>query len=487
MLYPFILVTGRYLRFMFRGQLYQFNVLPNGLSSAPRDFTRLMKVLFGHLREQGHVSVGYIDDSWLMGLKKTSCLTNVVGSVQTFDRAVFTVHQDKSVLQPTQSIVFVGFVLDSVDMTVSLTREIAQKIIDFIHHIQSADIVIIRDVAKLIGMLVATFPAMQFGKLYYRQLELDKIDALSLAGHYEADMRLSKVAKQDLHWWLENLCSAKNPIEQSKPSIVLTSDASARGWGAVRDKKSSDGRWNKQEQQHHINYLELLAGFLALQTFCKHEDSVHIRMQLDNSTAVSYIQEMGGCHSRACNQLARVIWQWAKERNIWLSASHIPGVHNVVADTESRQFNDNKEWQLDPTLFAKICRKWGMPIVDLFASRINHQVPCYVSWRPDPQAVAIDAFSKDWSAFGSLYLFPPFSLINKTLQNLQWDKWEDIMIVPRWRVQPLYPTSQQMLVDPPMILPVQDSTIRLSHAPGKCHPMGTKLRLMACRLSASIC
>ena len=156
---------------------------------------------------------------------------------------------------------------------------------------------------------------------------------------------------------------------------------------------SPGGRWNKQEQQHHINYLELLAGFLALQTFCKHEHSVHIRMPLNNSTAVSYIKEMGGCHSRACNQLVRVIWQWAKERNIWLSASHIPGVHNVVADTESRQFNDNKEWQPDYRLFAKICQKWGMPTVDLFASRINHQVPCSVSWRPDPQAVAIDAFS----------------------------------------------------------------------------------------------
>ena len=101
-------------------------------------------------------------------------------------------------------------------------------------------------------------------------------------------------------------------------------------------------------------------------------------MQLDNSTAVSYIQEMGGCHSRACNRLARVIWQWAKEGNIRLSASHIPGVHKVVVDAESRQFNDNKGWQLDPTLFSKICRKWGMPIVDLFASSINHQVPCYV-------------------------------------------------------------------------------------------------------------
>ena len=43
------------------------------------------------------------------------------------------------------------------------------------------------------------------------------------------------------------------------------------------------------------------------------------------------------------NNIARDIWFWFMERNIWLTASHIVGIKNVVADTASRQFDDNTE------------------------------------------------------------------------------------------------------------------------------------------------
>ena len=45
---------------------------------------------------------------------------------------------------------------------------------------------------------------------------------------------------------------------------------------------------------------------------------------------------MGGTHSLLCNQVASQIWHWSIERNIWLSATHIAGVENVVADKASR-------------------------------------------------------------------------------------------------------------------------------------------------------
>ena len=50
---------------------------------------------------------------------------------------------------------------------------------------------------------------------------------------------------------------------------------------------------------------------------------------LDNMTAVSYVNKMGGTHSLECQLVAREIWLWAKERNIWLSADHIAGSDNI--------------------------------------------------------------------------------------------------------------------------------------------------------------
>ena len=39
--------------------------------------------------------------------------------------------------------------------------------------------------------------------------------------------------------------------------------------------------------------------------------------------------KMGGTHSLPCNIVAREIWLWAKERNIWLSVNHIAGSANL--------------------------------------------------------------------------------------------------------------------------------------------------------------
>ena len=57
----------------------------------------------------------------------------------------------------------------------------------------------------------------------------------------------------------------------------------------------------------------------------------------DNVTAVAYINNMGGYRSSCCNKTAHDIREWASIRNLWLSAAHIPGVHNVIADFESKK------------------------------------------------------------------------------------------------------------------------------------------------------
>ena len=94
----------------------------------------------------------------------------------------------------------------------------------------------------------------------------------------------------------------------------------------------------------------------------------------DNTTTVSYINSMGGCKSRECNSITKDIWDWARERNIWLSAAHIPGSSNVDADQLSRNLNLNLEWMLSKPIFQRIVSLFGKPDIDLFASRLNAQV-----------------------------------------------------------------------------------------------------------------
>ena len=157
----------------------------------------------------------------------------------------------------------------------------------------------------------------------------------------------------------------------------------------------------------------------------------------DNTTAVSYINEMGGCKSLECNAIAKMIWSWAITKGIWLSASHISGSVNVDADNLSRNLNLNLEWMLSASTFQKIITVYGQPDIDLFVSRLNAQLEDYISWKPDPRARFIDAFTIDWSCF-FFYAFPPFCMVSRCVQKIIQDQATGILVVPLWTTQPFF-------------------------------------------------
>lgn len=65
-----------------------------------------------------------------------------------------------------------------------------------------------------------------------------------------------------------------------------------------------------------------------------------------------------------------------------------------VADKFSREFNDSVEWKIEVGILERYSNVFGIPPeLDLFASRLNKQIDPYCSWKPDPHAKFINAFS----------------------------------------------------------------------------------------------
>ena len=89
--------------------------------------------------------------------------------------------------------------------------------------------------------------------------------------------------------------------------------------------------------------------------------------------------------------MAREIWLWCIEREIWLSACHKSGSMNIEADSGSRVFSTSTEWSLHPEVVDHINEMWGNFEINLFASRLNFKNPTYVSWKPDPDAKHVNA------------------------------------------------------------------------------------------------
>jgi hypothetical protein len=119
---------------------------------------------------------------------------------------------------------------------------------------------------------------------------------------------------------------------------------------------------------------------------------------------------------------------------------------------------DWNDWMLNPAVFQQITGKarWGLPAIDLFATRLNHQVPRFFSFLPDPQAKGMDAFRQSWLPLPTqrlLWANPPWALIGRMLQKIIHDKTEIILIAPVWPTQAWYPTLLELLVAVPLLLP----------------------------------
>ena len=198
----------------------------------------------------------------------------------------------------------------------------------------------------------------------------------------------------------------------------------------------------------------------------------------DNKTAISHINKKGGTRGEemVLNDIAVDIWLICQEYQVHISAAHIPGKDNVTADIASREFIDSAEWMISPNVFHDITKKFGMPDIDLFATRLNAQLPSYVSWNPDPHAKFIDAFTISWhNRF--IYLFPPFSLVWPVLSKIEEDQVERaILIVPKWSTQAWFPRVMEKALQPPQMI---DSSTLMLPGTTKTHPLAPKLRLMA--------
>ena len=325
-------------------------------------------------------------------------------------------------------------------------------------------------------MCSATHPALRQAPLFYRKIQLSINKVLSKAGLnkklcYNQKIRLNFQVRQNLQWWAEEMphhCSA--PVFSPPVDVKIATDSSFLGWGATMGHARIAGLWEWERLWSHINKKDLQTCFIALEYFLSHLRDIHVQLSVDNTAAVSYLNHAGGTRSQALSDLGIAIWEWCLQRRIYLSAIHIPGIVNKTPDGLSRQKLESTEWMLDSSVFRQIVAVYQQPQVDLFASHLNHQLPNYFSWVPDPQAMGTDAFSIPWK-FNLCYLFPPFPLIQKCIQKIKRDQTDALLITPVWKSRPWYPLLLEMLMDLPELLPLHAKLLHLPMFPSQVHPL----------------
>ena len=443
----------KYLRFVVEQVHYQFTCLPFGLSCAPWAFTKVLRPVAAFLRTLGVRMIVYIDDMLIMGESPDVVWDHVTAMVALLEGLGFIVNTDKSMLSPTQQLEFLGLQVSSVDLHLRLPGEKIKQIRIEASQLLRAEICTARKLAQFIGRLNAAAQAVFPAPLFYRHLQRDLQQALSQNGQdYNSSLQLSREAREEIQWWQQHLSQWNGrSLIRHQEQMVICSDASLAGWGAVCGKTHTGGPWSPSEQELHINCLELKAATLALQSLVKDRMGISVLLQLDSQTAVLYINHLGGTVSPQLTDLAKNLWLWSLCRDLVLTAQHIPGVDNQIADSESRELKDRLDWKLSPAVFRTINAIWGPLEVDLFASRLSHQLSRFFSWRLDPLAEATNAFQQDWAPVKGYA--NPWCLIGKVLNQVRTQQAQVILVAPVWRGQPWYPVLLEMLWDYPRLLP----------------------------------
>ena len=113
-------------------------------------------------------------------------------------------------------------------------------------------------------------------------------------------------------------------------------------------------------------------------------------------------------------------------------------------------------------VFRDIDRLTGPLQVDLFALQLTYQLPNYMSWRPDPTAMATDAFTLDWTKFQG-YANPPWNMVGRVLTQVRHQKARLVLMAPVWKSQAWYPLLLEMLTRKPLLLPNSPHLIQPTH------------------------
>lgn len=269
-------------------------------------------------------------------------------------------------------------------------------------------------------------------------------------------------------------------MHTKKVTHFLTTDAADAGWGAHLNSYYMSGKWRNSQRNWHSNLKEMYAVYAALDQQGAYVRDAHILVQSDNRTLIAYIRNEGGTRSLALLTLTNKLLLLAEQLNVTLSAAYLPGRLNGIADRLSRG-KPVPEWQLLGPAKRAIFKKWGIPDVDLFASRKTAVVPQYVTWDSrDGSASFCDAFSRNWN-YQLGWVFPPPSLIPRILAHLNQAKGTYILIVPQWDQCFWLSDLQSRALSRPLLIKDLRKNL-IDHTTGMVPPQVDRLSLQAWKI-----
>lgn len=152
----------------------------------------------------------------------------------------------------------------------------------------------------------------------------------------------------------------------------------------------------KDEQRDQINYLEILLAFFGLEWFAGDSSNFDVLLRIDNTTTIDYMNKTSGIQYLKLSNSSEQIWEWCEQKEFWIFESYVGSNENVEPDLNLDDLNQKRSLlYILPSTLKNIMNKFGLPDIDLFATRPNAKCRYYVSWVKDPGLMMVYEYTLD--------------------------------------------------------------------------------------------
>lgn len=337
--------------------------LPFGARRSPYIFNSLTQAVCRIMKQRGYPGIiAYLDDFLVVKDTYQECKTVMNALMETLRKLGFSINY-KKVEGPVQVISFLGVMLDSTRMTLSLPKE---KICDLQNSLKNLLLKPKTTKRSLQGIAGKLNFAVQciYGGRFFLQRIYDEIANLRKPWHR---CRVTREVKADVDWWLRFLSTFNGTMEMvdSRPLTPIYTDACPVACGGVFRNEFvylPFASWPEAEPLS-INMKETLAVEVALRHWAPHLRNKKVLLHVDNQSAV-YILNKGASKDKVVMESLRRLFWLSSTYNFRLMAVYYPGVENCYADAISRLHEG-----------PRLCHKLNMEPVFLQQGTPGHAKP----------------------------------------------------------------------------------------------------------------
>ena len=317
---------------------YYDRVLPFGLRSAPYIFNCLAEAVEWIAKEQGAETVlHYLDDFFVAGSASSSECQDSLNTIMAVCEELQIPLAEKQE-GPATVITFLGILLDSENLEARLPPGKLQEIKQALSHWSRRQSCTKQQLLSLIGTLSFAAKVVPPGRTFLRRMIDLSTTVRGLSQHIVLDTNF----KRDLAWWSEYLTSWNGasfflqPQWSLAPDLTLYTDSSGTiGFGAYFQGSWFQGHWDEEDAPKSIQYKELYPIVLAAHTWGAQWRRKKVLFLCDNQAVVACLRS-GTAKCPHIMSLLRALFLICARGSFTVSARHVPGIENGIADALSR-------------------------------------------------------------------------------------------------------------------------------------------------------